>query len=172
MRTWFYPASYYKLYGSQGSSTHLMQLWGSVLQSILQRNLSHASQPIGGVLISPFSRPVEKEVRARAKTETTRFMMGTDRMLKREKKILPPFNRRSISHMSSIFYTSVNCYTLFAHTFYLYSTTHSFRICGPFLTIMWSWGTQCWLRQESSTGTGRKEEVLEWGGSTSRQKWW
>lgn len=36
---------------------HLMQFTGSCSQSMSQRNRSHASQPIGGVLISPLSRP-------------------------------------------------------------------------------------------------------------------
>lgn len=36
--------------------TYLMQFLGSCSQSISQRNRSHASQPMGGVLISPLSR--------------------------------------------------------------------------------------------------------------------
>lgn len=35
--------------------THLIQLSGSFLQSVLHLNLSQASQPIGGVLARPFS---------------------------------------------------------------------------------------------------------------------
>ena len=34
---------------------HLMQLCGSVSQSVLHRNLSQATQPMGGVLARPFS---------------------------------------------------------------------------------------------------------------------
>lgn len=32
-----------------------MQLWGSFSQSVLHLNLSHASQPMGGVRANPFS---------------------------------------------------------------------------------------------------------------------
>ena len=38
--------------------THLMQLWGSLMQSVLHLNRSHASQPIGGVRASPLSSPL------------------------------------------------------------------------------------------------------------------
>lgn len=37
-------------------TTYLMQLSGSPSQSVLQRNRSHESHPIGGVLARPFSR--------------------------------------------------------------------------------------------------------------------
>jgi len=39
---------------------YLMQLSGSFTQSVLHRNLSHESQPIGGVLASPLSRQLHK----------------------------------------------------------------------------------------------------------------
>ena len=45
-------------------STHLMQLSGSFLQSMLQRNLSHASHPIGGVLARPLSSAATQDSKA------------------------------------------------------------------------------------------------------------
>ena len=38
--------------------THLMQLCGSLMQSVLHLNRPHASQPIGGVTANPLSRPL------------------------------------------------------------------------------------------------------------------
>lgn len=46
----------------------LMQLRGSSRQSTLQRNRSQASQPMGGVSASPFSRATEGSARVKAKT--------------------------------------------------------------------------------------------------------
>jgi hypothetical protein len=40
-----------------GVFTHLMQFSGSFSQSVLHRKRCHDSQPMGGVLASPFSRP-------------------------------------------------------------------------------------------------------------------
>lgn len=48
-----------------------MQLSGSFLQSVLHLNLSQASQPIGGVLASPFSRQCVFFERKVVKTTTT-----------------------------------------------------------------------------------------------------
>jgi hypothetical protein len=44
----------------------VLMLSGSLTQSVLQRNLSHASQPIGGVRASPFSSEVVIKVFTKA----------------------------------------------------------------------------------------------------------
>ncbi len=36
--------------------SHLMQLYGSLSQSVLHLNLSQANQPMGGVRANPFSK--------------------------------------------------------------------------------------------------------------------
>ena len=48
--------------------THLMQFFGSSLQSMLQRKRSQASQPMGGFRRSPFSRTSTRATKARKST--------------------------------------------------------------------------------------------------------
>lgn len=48
-----------------------MQLSGSFLQSVLHRNLSQASHPIGGVLASPFSNADDHPRAATSSRATT-----------------------------------------------------------------------------------------------------
>lgn len=48
--------------------THLMQFFGSSLQSMLQRKRSQASQPMGGFRRSPFSRTSTWDAKASKST--------------------------------------------------------------------------------------------------------
>lgn len=56
-----------------------MQFFGSFVQSMSQRNRSHANQPIGGVLISPLSR-------AKAVMVATEAKMSTEKCIPEVKK--------------------------------------------------------------------------------------
>ena len=71
-------SGHYKI-ESTGDKTNPMQLFGSLVQSVLQRNRSQLSQPIGGVRARPLSRATMMSISS--SNERPRVMTDTDAMV-------------------------------------------------------------------------------------------